>query len=42
MEHLSADVIRASFVNASKGERARMNIPSDLDALPWSDLELLG
>lgn len=42
MEKLSADAVRASFVNATKGEMARMNLPSDLDEKPWSDLELLG
>jgi hypothetical protein len=34
--------IRASFINCSKGEAARLAVPRDLDALPWDDLDFLG
>ncbi|KRF12394.1 hypothetical protein ASG90_15595 [Nocardioides sp. Soil797] len=41
METLTAAQIRASFVNCSKGEAKRANLP-DLDAVPWADLDFLG
>jgi hypothetical protein len=34
--------IRASFVNCSKGEAKRLNLPRDLADLPWEDLDFLG
>jgi hypothetical protein len=34
--------IRASFVNCSKGEAKRLNLPRDLADLPWDDLDFLG
>lgn len=34
--------MRTSFVNATKGEMARINLPPDLGERPWSELELLG
>ena len=41
MTPLTADEIRASFVNCSKGEAKRAGLP-DLDEEPWSDLDFLG
>ena len=34
--------IRASFVNCSKGEARRLNLPRDLAESPWPDLDFLG
>ena len=34
--------IRASFVNCSKGEAKRLNVPKDFADLPWDDLDFLG
>jgi hypothetical protein len=41
MNPLSADDIRASFVNCSKGEARRALLP-DLTSTPWRDLDFLG
>ena len=41
MEKLTEKQVRASFVNASKGEVQRINLP-DLGALDWDRLDLLG
>jgi treble-clef zinc-finger protein len=38
----SATEIRSSFVNCSKGERQRLNLPADLAERPWADLDYLG
>jgi hypothetical protein len=40
MDILSESDVRASFVNATKGEVARANLP-DLDDQPWDELDLL-
>lgn len=42
MEPLGDNAIRASFVNCSKGEARRINLPRELAELPWSDLDFLG
>lgn len=42
METLTASQVRASFVNCSRGEAQRANLPTDLADQPWDDLELLG
>jgi hypothetical protein len=42
MQSLTDTEVRASFVNATKGEIARMNLPPDLDDQPWEQLDLLG
>ncbi|MFC5907446.1 FBP domain-containing protein [Streptacidiphilus monticola] len=42
MDPLSDQLIRASFVNCSKGEANRIRTPRDLDQLPWEDLDFLG
>jgi hypothetical protein len=34
--------IRASFVNCTKGEAKRLNLPRDLAERPWGDLDYLG
>jgi hypothetical protein len=34
--------LRTSFVNMSKGEASRVNVPADLDRQPWDDLDYLG
>lgn len=34
--------IRASFVNCTKGEAKRMNLPADLAERPWDALDYLG
>ncbi|TDC52746.1 FBP domain-containing protein [Jiangella ureilytica] len=42
MRPLSESDIRRSFVNCSKGEAMRLNVPRDLDEQPWDDLDFLG
>ncbi|WP_028643931.1 FBP domain-containing protein [Nocardioides sp. URHA0020] len=42
MEALLEPEIRASFVNCTKGEARRLNLPRDLTEQPWSDLDYLG
>jgi hypothetical protein len=42
MEPLDEKDIRASFVNCSKSEAKRINIPRPLSDLPWADLDFLG
>ncbi|GAA2733147.1 FBP domain-containing protein [Pedococcus aerophilus] len=42
MHELTGAEIRASFVNATKGETTRLALPSDLADLPWDDLDFLG
>jgi hypothetical protein len=42
MEPLHETEIRASFVNCTKGEASRMNLPRDHAELPWADLDFLG
>jgi treble-clef zinc-finger protein len=42
MEPLDEPRIRASFVNCSKGEAKRINLPRELSELPWADLDFLG
>jgi hypothetical protein len=34
--------IRGSFINCSKGEAKRLNLPRDLDSRRWEDLDFLG
>ena len=41
MESLTETQVRASFVNATKGEVTRMSVPHDLDEQPWAELDLL-
>ncbi|GIF04334.1 FBP domain-containing protein [Actinoplanes siamensis] len=42
MEPISEAKIRASFVNCSKGEAARIKLPTDFRDTPWADLDFLG
>ncbi len=42
MDPLGETLIRASFVNCSKGEAKRVSLPRDLAELPWGDLDFLG
>lgn len=42
MKPLTEDQIRASFINCSKGEARRLNLPRGLAELPWDDLDFLG
>lgn len=42
MKPLTEQEIRAAFVNCTKGEAKRLNVPRDLDERPWEDLDYLG
>ncbi|GAA1992096.1 FBP domain-containing protein [Kitasatospora viridis] len=42
MKPVTDQDIRNSFVNCSKGEAKRLNLPRDLAELPWADLDFLG
>lgn len=42
MEPLTAEDIRASFVNCSQGEAKRLPLPRDLAATRWDRLDFLG
>jgi hypothetical protein len=42
MHPLTERRIRSSFVNCSKGEATRLNLPRELGDLPWEDLDFLG
>lgn len=42
MDPLTEKQIRASFVNSTKGEAARLRLPLGFAELPWTDLDFLG
>jgi len=42
MERITETEARASFVNATKGEVARMHLPPDFAHQPWAELDLFG
>ncbi|MFF8310641.1 FBP domain-containing protein [Streptomyces lydicus] len=42
MDPVGEKAIRASFVNCSKGEASRINLPVGLGDLPWEALDFLG
>ncbi|MEU1328960.1 FBP domain-containing protein [Streptomyces sp. NPDC005865] len=42
MQPVSENEIRTSFVNCSKGEARRLNLPAGFAETPWSDLDFLG
>ncbi len=42
MQPLTEQKIRAAFINCSKGEARRLNVPRDLAGQPWDDLDFLG
>lgn len=42
MQPLTAQQVRSSFINASRSEAAKLNLPRDFDALKWERLDFLG
>ncbi|MDH6141442.1 MULTISPECIES: FBP domain-containing protein [Kitasatospora] len=42
MKPVTEPDLRASFVNCSKGEAKRVNLPRNLAELPWAELDFLG
>ena len=42
MEPLSADDIRRSFVNSTKGQVKAVTLPQNFAELPWESLDFLG
>lgn len=42
MRPVAEPEIRAAFVNCAKGEARRLNLPDDLAARAWDDLDYLG
>ncbi len=42
MEALTENEVRDSFVNCTKGEAQRINLPGSLDAMYWEHLDFLG
>jgi hypothetical protein len=42
MRSISEGEVRASFVNCSKGEAQRLNLPRDFAETAWGDLDFLG
>ncbi|MBT1003540.1 FBP domain-containing protein [Paenarthrobacter sp. DKR-5] len=42
MQKISAQQIRSSFINASRSEAARLNLPKNFDTLDWEALDFLG
>lgn len=42
MTPLTEPQVRKAFVNVTKGEAGRINIPTDLAGQPWDDLDYLG
>ncbi len=42
VQPLTEPEIRAAFVNSSQGEAKRLNVPRDLAAYPWADLDFPG
>ncbi|MEV7429006.1 MULTISPECIES: FBP domain-containing protein [unclassified Nocardioides] len=42
MRPLDEREVRASFVNASRGEATRLRVPTDLAERSWADLDFLG
>jgi hypothetical protein len=42
MQQITAQQIRSSFINASRSEAAKLNLPQDFDALEWASLDFLG
>ncbi|MEV0151453.1 MULTISPECIES: FBP domain-containing protein [unclassified Nonomuraea] len=42
MEPVTERDIRTSFVNCTKGEAKRLNLPKDFTDSPWNDLDFLG
>ncbi|GAA2854302.1 FBP domain-containing protein [Paenarthrobacter ilicis] len=42
MQKITAQQIRSSFINASRSEAAKLNLPTTFDTLDWDNLEFLG
>lgn len=42
MQKISPQQIRASFVNASRSETAKLTLPQDFESLEWENLDFLG
>ncbi len=42
MRPIAESEIRACFINCSRGEAQRLNLPRDFAELPWGDLDFLG
>ncbi|MDO5683985.1 MAG: FBP domain-containing protein [Propionibacteriaceae bacterium] len=41
MDPVTSEMIRAAFVNGTKGEAKRLRLPS-LESVPWADLDFFG
>lgn len=42
MEKISVQQIRSSFINATRSEAAKLNVPPNFDTLTWDNLDFLG
>ena len=42
MQQITPQQIRSSFINASRSEAAKLNLPQEFDALDWGSLDFLG
>lgn len=42
MQKITAQQIRSSFINASRSEAAKLNLPRDFETLDWDSLDFLG
>jgi hypothetical protein len=42
MRQITPEQIRSSFINASRSEAAKLNLPKEFDALEWDSLDFLG
>ncbi|WP_416418797.1 FBP domain-containing protein [Paenarthrobacter aromaticivorans] len=42
MQKITAQQIRSSFINASRSEAAKLNLPRDFETIDWDHLEFLG
>jgi hypothetical protein len=42
MQKITVQQIRSSFINASRSEAAKLNLPRDFESLDWDNLDFLG
>ncbi|MGP0223640.1 MULTISPECIES: FBP domain-containing protein [unclassified Paenarthrobacter] len=42
MQKVTAQQIRSSFINASRSEAAKLNLPRNFESIDWDSLEFLG
>ena len=42
MQKITAQQVRSSFINASRSEAAKLNLPRDFESLDWDNLDFLG